>query len=312
MSKIRLRNNSLLYVIAPYEKGISMKTKKTIGLLFLFCLVFNVHAFGKSPVWKISKDGNYLFVGGTIHLLSQSDYPLPDAFEAAYNHSVLLVLETNLQQFETPEFQQTLLEKNMYTGDQNITQFLKPSTITSLEKHLAERAIPMESMIKLKPGLLSVTLTVVELHRLGLVGTGVDEFFNLRALKEKREIQYLESAYAQLDFISKMGEGNENEFMEYTLNDLKDLPQLFDAMKTAWKNGDNAQLRKVALDSWKGRFPKIYNSLLVERNNNWIPQIETMLKTKEIEFILFGVLHLAGENGILTQLKALGYTIENL
>ncbi len=109
-----------------------------------------------------------------------------------------------------------------------------------------------------------------------------------------------------------MGKGNENEFIKYTLNDLKNLPKLFGSIKKAWKNGDNSQLQAVALDPWSSRFPKIYNLLLVERNNNWIPQIETMLRTKEVEFILFGALHLVGENGILTQLKSLGYTIENL
>jgi uncharacterized protein YbaP (TraB family) len=289
-----------------------MKFIKITFVLFLCCIVFNFPAFAKSPVWKISKDGNHLFLGGTIHLLSQSDYPLPEAFETAYNNSILLVLETDIQKLGAPEFQQTILQKTMYTGEQNITHFLKPDTIQALETHLASIGIPMKPMLKFKPGLLSVTLTLVELQRLGLVGTGVDEFFSLRALNEKRGIKYLETVNDQLGFISNMGEGNENEFIEYTLKDLKDLPQLFDSMKKAWKNGDNAQLRIVALDPWSGRFPEIYNSLLVERNNNWIPQIETMLRTKEVEFILFGALHLVGENGILSQLKTLGYKIENL
>ncbi len=289
-----------------------MKFIKITSVLFLCCIVFNFPAFAKSPVWKISKDGKHLFLGGTIHLLNQSDYPLPEAFETAYNNSILLVLETDIQKIGAPELQQTILQKTMYTGEQNITQFLKPDTIQALETHLASIGIPMKPMLKFKPGLLSVTLTVVELQRLGLVGTGVDEFFSLRALNEKREIKYLETVNDQLEFLSSMGEGNENEFIEYTLNDLKDLPKLFDSMKKAWRNGDNAQLRIVALDPWSGRFPKIYNSLLVERNNNWIPQIEIMLRTKEVEFVLFGALHLVGENGILTQLKALGYKIENL
>lgn len=289
-----------------------MKFIKITSVLFLCCIIFNFPAVAKSPVWKISKDGNHLFLGGTIHLLSQSDYPLPEAFETAYNNSILLVLETDLQKFGAPEFQQTILQKTMYTGEQNITQFLKPDTIQALETHLASIGISMKPMLKFKPGLLSVTLTLVELQRLGLVGTGVDEFFSLRALNEKRGIKYLETVNDQLEFLSSMGEGNENEFIKYTLNDLKDLPKLFGSMKKAWKNGDNAQLRIVALDPWSGLFPEIYNSLLVERNNNWIPQIETMLRTKEVEFILFGALHLVGENGILTQLTALGYTIENL
>ncbi len=289
-----------------------MKFIKITSVLFFCCIVFTFQAFAKSPVWKISKDGNHLFLGGTIHLLSQSDYPLPGAFETAYNNSILLVLETDIQKLRTPECQQTILKKTMYTGDQNITQFLKPDTIQDLEIHLTNRGIPMEPMLKFKPGLLSATLTVLELQRLGLIGTGVDEFFSLRALNDKRRINHLESVNDQIEFISKMGEGNENAFIKYTLNDLKDLPKLFDSMKNAWKNGDNVQLQIIAIDPWRGRFPKLYNSLLVERNNNWIPQIETMLRTKEVEFILFGALHLVGENGILTQLKALGYKIENL
>ena len=250
-----------------------MKNKKFICVLFFCSIVFYLPAYAKSPVWKISKDGNHLFLGGTIHILSKSDYPLPEAFEAAYSNSKLLVLETDLRKFQAPEFQLTLLQSNMYTGEQNIKQFLKPDTIKALETHLAAHlptgGIPLENLSKFKPGLLSVTLTVLELQRLGLVGTGVDEFYNLRALNDKKEIRHLETVHDQIAFISKMGEGNEDEFIKYTLNDLKGLAKLFESMKKAWKNGDTVELEKVGLDPWKERFPKTYHSLLVERNNNW-------------------------------------------
>ena len=169
----------------------------------------------------------------------------------------------------------------------------------------------MELVLKLKPGMLSVTLTIIELQQLGLVGTGVDEYFSLKALNEQKTINHLETVYDQLKFISTMGEGNENALIEYTLMDLKDLSKSFATLKNAWRNGDVIQLKKVALDPWKKLFPRIYDSLLVKRNDNWIPQIEQMLKTKEVEFVLFGALHMVGEKGILAQLKALGYKIEN-
>lgn len=108
----------------------------------------------------------------------------------------------------------------------------------------------------------------------------------------------------QLEVIVNMGKGNENE--------LSNLPKLFDSMKKAWRKGDNAQLRKIALDPWIGQFPGVYNSLLVNRNNNWIPKIEEMLRTKETELILFGAMHLIGEDGILKQLEDKGYTIESI
>jgi len=291
-----------------------MRIKKIIWGLFLYFIIFNVSVYAKSPVWKISKSGNHLFVGGTIHLLSKSDYPLPEAFDSAYDNSAILVLETNSQKLQNPEIQKAFLKNAMYKESENITHFLEPDTVKSLEVHLSKRGIAFKQILKFKPGLLSITLTVIEMQRLGQVGTGVDEFYNLKALNEKRHIKYLEKASAQLEFIAEMGEGIENEFINYTLNDLNglSLPDILQSLKNAWKNGDNEQMEKIGLDPWKDRFPKIYKSLLIERNNNWISQVKEMMKTKEIELILFGALHLVGKEGILSQLKELGYTIENL
>ena len=288
-----------------------MKSIKIACFLFICSIIFTVSVFAKSPVWKISKDGNHLFLGGTIHLLTPSDYPLPGAFETAYENAVILVLETDLKALETPEFQQTLLQNSIYKDGQTILDYLEPETIQRLETHLADRGIPMEQIKNLKPGMLSLMLSVVELQRLGLMGTGVDEYFNTKAMDEKKQTLHLETVYQQLEFLSKMGKGNENNFIQYTLNDLKDLPRLFESMKKAWRTGNLARLKKTALDPWKDRFPRIYHSLLVERNRNWIPRIEAMMNTKEIEFILFGALHLVGEDGILKQLEERGYTIEN-
>ena len=160
-----------------------MKINRIFLILFLGCIIVNTHGFAKSPVWKISKDGYHLFLGGTIHLLNNSDYPLPGAFETAYNNSTILVLETDLEKFNAPEFQQTILQKAVYTGNKNITHFLEPETMHALDSYLTSRGIPKEHILKLKPGLLSLTLTVVELQRLGLVGTGVDEFFQIKGFK---------------------------------------------------------------------------------------------------------------------------------
>jgi len=42
----------------------------------------------------------------------------------------------------------------------------------------------------------------------------------------------------------------------------------------------------------------------------WLPQIESMLTTPEIEMILVGVGHLVGSEGILNQLVERGYKVE--
>ena len=45
-------------------------------------------------------------------------------------------------------------------------------------------------------------------------------------------------------------------------------------------------------------------------NNAWMPQIEALFKTKKPTFVLVGILHLVGDDGLLNQLSAKGYQIE--
>ena len=46
-----------------------------------------VGAHADSSVWAISSSGNTLYLGGTIHMLRPSDYPLPEEYEQAYQDS---------------------------------------------------------------------------------------------------------------------------------------------------------------------------------------------------------------------------------
>jgi len=280
--------------------------------VMMWLTLFNLHAFAQSPVWKITKDGNSLFLGGTLHLLAPSDFPLPSAFSSAYNDSEIIVLETDLQKLEDPGFQQSLMQKSMYGAGHNLKDVLRPEVFESLENHLAERGVPVDHIIHFKPGMVSITLTMIELHKLGLAGEGVDQFYEKKARADSKKLLFLESVNEQLNFLSTMGEGNENELIEYTLEDISALPELFGSMKSGWRRGDIVQLKKIGLDPWIDQFPELYQSILVQRNTKWVTSIEQLLQTKEVEFVLFGALHLAGEEGVLQQLRARGYLIDNI
>ena len=289
-----------------------MKIKKVIYLLSFIISTFSVSAHASSPVWKVSKGNHHLYLGGTIHLLGKADYPLPMAFDKAYQDSSRLVFEADLHKLQSPEYQKIFMEKLMYSGNESIKDVLNDKTFTALEKHFSERGLPLEQILKFKPGMLVMMLTVFELQRLNIAGMGVDDFYIQKGLTEGKQFAYLEEVEEQLSFIEKMGQGNANEMITYTLRDIGQLAEQMAAMKTAWREGDNVKFKDVALTPWKQDFPELYHTLLVKRNNKWILKIESMLKTKEVEFILFGALHLVGDDGVLAQLKARGYTIQKL
>jgi uncharacterized protein len=78
-----------------------------------------------------------------------------------------------------------------------------------------------------------------------------------------------------------------------------------------WKTGKN-ELILAQLKEYEQDYPGIYKTLLVERNNNWIQLLESYFETPEVEFVLFGAMHLYGSIGILQQLQSRGYNIRQL
>jgi len=57
-------------------------------------------AFAEGMVWKVSDGNNELYIGGTIHVLSAADYPLPEVYDKAYRDSDSVVLETDLSRLQ--------------------------------------------------------------------------------------------------------------------------------------------------------------------------------------------------------------------
>ncbi|PHR74304.1 MAG: TraB/GumN family protein [Arcobacter sp.] len=280
-------------------------------IIFIFCILF-VNVYAQSPVWKISKNGSHLFIAGTIHLLNKNDYPLPKAFDYAYKRSSTIVFEADTNKFSQASFRPLILRKTLYSKNKTLEDYLDYKTLKELKVYLKKENIPYSNVAKFKPGMLSITLMMQELKKLSLLGIGVDEYYSKKALKDKKKIKFLESVFKQLDFLSNMGKNNESAFVKYMLKDLNNIEKEFSLMKEAWRQGNNEALKKVSLDSWKDKFPKLYHSLLIKRNKAWMPKIVKMLANKEVEFILFGALHLVGEHGVLSLLEKKGYKVENI
>jgi uncharacterized protein YbaP (TraB family) len=286
-----------------------MNTGKTLYSLSFLLLVVSFPIYAESSVWTVEKDGNTIFLGGTIHLLTESDYPLPQAYEKAYAGSVEVVLETDMQKLQSPEFQATMMRELRYSDGRNLQQVVNKNTYRALELFFSTRGIPMVNIVGFKPGMVAIMVTMVELQRLGLAGIGVDTYYSTKSINDQKKLGQLETVETQVAFIANMGAGQEDEMLMYTLADIERLPTLMQSMKDAWRRGDMTKLKEIGITPFENEFPGVHKALLVDRNNAWMPQIEAMLKTSAVEFVLVGALHLAGDNGLLSQLAARGYKV---
>lgn len=282
-----------------------------LSCLFLLLVVPRVQA--ESPVWRISKGDSHIYLGGTFHLLSSLDHPLPAAFTQAYKDADTLVFETDLEKARTPAFQMAMMKALTFQDERTLQSALKPETFKALEEFLTSRGLQLESFAKFTPGGIGLMIAIMEYQRMGMQPMyGVDAVYHQKAIADGKMLSLLETPEEQLEFIANIGEGQGDSMVAYTLQEIDRLPELISTLKQAWRDGNLEQLDKLALEDSREQFPRTHQSLIADRNNAWLTPIKKMFQDEQTEFVLVGALHLAGPEGLIAQLKKQGYKIENL
>lgn len=282
-------------------------------MISLVALCVTHLAVAKSPVWKVTDGEHELFIGGTIHLLSADDYPLPDAFDVAFSRSSELVFETDVDSASSVSAQLKFMPSLMYQDGRTIESVLSPETYADLTTFLAERKLPLTMFERFKPAGLNLTLLVLELQRLGInAQSGVETHFSAKAKKDEKRVAWFESLDEQIEFIDRMNTLDPNLLIGSTLRDIGTLEEVWPTLLSAWKAGNMQQLASLGLTQMIQEAPELYQFILVDRNKNWMPEIKELLETPDIEFILVGALHLAGKDSVLRQLEEEGYEVEQL
>lgn len=278
----------------------------------LFLIFFSVSAQAETSVWLVEKGDSKFYLGGTLHLLSASDFPLPAEYDQAYSESETLVFEADITQASSLEGQAMAMSAMMYKDGRTLQSVLKPKTYQQLEAYLQPKGMPMIIFNQFTAGGMSVTISALEMQALGYTQGGVDQYFINKAQVDGKPQLFLERLEEQLAFIASLGEGQEDEIIEYSLDEIKRMPAMLNSMKRQWRTGDIEGLESTAIAEMRLKFPSAYQSLLVERNQNWMPQLKQMMNTKTVEFILVGAAHLAGNEGLVQQLIEQGYKVEKL
>ena len=284
--------------------------KVTVLAVILFYFFSNAQA--ESPVWKISSSNGYLYLAGTIHVLAAQDYPLPAAFEQAYQDAKTLVFETDISKLQSTAFQQAMLKQMMYSNGQSLKTVLSQQVYSELASFMQSKGLAIEMFVNFKPSMVMLAITEAELKRLGMGQAGVDAHYFAKASRDNKPRGELEDALQQLAFLADLGKDKEDAFVRYSMQDIQQLAPTMNRLKAAWANGDLAELERIALQPLKVEFASIYNSLLRDRNNNWLPQIISMLNNSETEMVLVGALHLVGPHGLLELLEQKGYTVQQM
>ena len=289
--------------------GFTQGIFRTLALISLS--VVTLTAAADSSVWKVSSGDNLLYVGGTLHVLRQKDYPLPVEFGRAYQAADTLIFETDIAQLHSPEVMQKMQQAMRYPeGISGLDKRVSAALYQRIVKVWSQYGLPVEVLSGLRPSGIVITLTLLNLRQIGVDAQGIDDFYHSRATAEGKPVAGLESVDQQIRLLAGMGAGDEEKFMRMSLDELEESGRVINEMVDAWRRGSLVDLERLVIDDMRRESPAAFRVLMVDRNQKWLPQIETMLHNRPVEFVLVGSAHLAGKEGLIYQLQQRGYRVE--
>ncbi|MDR0421061.1 MAG: TraB/GumN family protein [Prevotellaceae bacterium] len=274
----------------------------TLGLISASC------GISQTSVWKISKGNKEIYLGGSVHVLRPSDYPLPKEFDVAFAKASTLVLEADVK---APGLVSKTISESMLPDGQTLRSVLNEQQYQTIVDAANDANVPFVMIERMKPGMAIMTISTTKIQQLNMSAGGVDIYYYDKATNRNKNVEFLESIDFQIDLIYNLP-FDLDEFMTYSFKDIQkvDYEEEFIKLIDDWRNGK--ALASKEMEEMEKKFPSVYKAMFTDRNRKWMPKIKKYLEDDDIEFIIVGSAHLWGNDGLLNMLKKEGYKIGQL
>lgn len=268
-------------------------------------------------LWRVQHQDRpepvYLF--GALHFGDDSFFPLPDTVLDAYRESDLLAVELDVSKVGPDRMRATLERMGRYPSGVQLSERIGPALWEQLSQASERLGLDAESIVHLRPWLAALQLVNLQVARSNYdAGQGIDRYFLTMAGDEK-PVEPLETLEQQLALFADMTEGEQNTFLEHTLEDLEATGPQLRRMAQAWREGDRADLESVilgAFDRPDAFSQTLYRRVFKTRNEAMADAVEAYLSARQRVFLVVGIGHLIGPDGLVDNLRQAGYRVEQL
>jgi uncharacterized protein len=267
-------------------------------------------ARGHSFLWKVQSGANVMYLAGSVHALTADAYPLNPAYQRAFDASGALVEEIDLAEADPLSGGLGLLAKGIYQDGRTFSSVVSRQTAALVEDKLKNTPLAIELIQPMKPWMVMLMIEALAAQTVGLdPELGLDKHFYTLATSGGKQVIGLETAESQVDRFDKMPDAMQEQMLRSELTEMETEKSGLRTLLMAWEGGDAPAIEKMLLSSFAEN-PTAYNSLITERNRNWMPQLEACLKRSSPCFVIVGAAHIVGPQGLLAMLRQRGYRIE--
>ena len=275
------------------------------ALLPLVLVAQTGSAADKGRLWRVESaqhQVSYLF--GTMHSDDPRVTELPALVNAAFTGATSVTLEMELDE---PSMQ-AMAGKMFLPESESLASILGDELYRQVVSALADYGMPAVLASRMKPWVVLMTLSVPPPK----TGEFLDLLLYQRALQAGKTVHGLESAEEQIAVFEQMRGDDQLSMLRETLRLLPEYPALFERLIKTYLNGDLQGLMAMSEETYTQIPPevnaRVMQRLLVERNDRMVERMQPQLHEGGA-FVAVGALHLPGDNGIIQQLRGLGYQV---
>ena len=266
-------------------------------------------------LWKVSDADNSVYLLGSFHLLKETDYPLPVEVDRAFADAESLLFEIDPQAMTAPETVATMQKYMAYEDGKSLSTALPKATLDKLATLVSASGGSIAAMEHSEPWAVSLGLVMGVSQSMGFrPDLGVDRHLMERAAKAGKPTAGLETAEDQFRAMDSVPHAEQAKGLDEFLDDPRKLVQQMGEMHDWWRAGDVARLDSELRAQMAEETPVTYRLLNVERNRAWLPQVERRLTESKADdtLVVVGALHLLGDDGLVSRLRAKGYRVERI
>jgi uncharacterized protein YbaP (TraB family) len=241
-----------------------------------------------------------------MHALHSTDYPLPPAYNAAFDASSRLVFEDDPK--DSAATFREIVRAGQYARGDNLKNHVDPRTYDYLRRFFALYRVSEDKFQRFRPWFIDM---VMESPSTQLYSLGVERFLSRRAAANGKPISGLESRHEHAEVFTGLNDRDSEALLLLTFINVANSHENGDTMIKAWRRGDADALAREIRSGFRD-FPSFADRLITNRNRNWLPKIERYLHSDRTYFVVVGAGHMGGEGGLLELLRDRGYRIEQL
>ncbi len=266
------------------------------------------------PALYVVRDADStIYLYGTVHVRPRGTDWGDEDVRAALASADEIWTEIEISPETDQRAQALATQMGRAPADRPLSSWLTAEENARLDALTQRLGIARAYLEPMQPWMAGLTLSLLPIMQAGYdPSSGVDRAVDTYGDANGKTMRSFETIEQQLGFFAGLDEETQRAFLREAIDEAEQGPSMIAEMTTAWERGDLDTLERVVVDDTREEYPDVYEALFVRRNNAWMDVLVRELEGSGVDFVAVGAGHLLGQDGLVAQLRARGYTVERV